>query len=365
AAIEIQVGRTGALTPVARLAPVTVGGVVVSNATLHNEDEIARKDVRVGDWVEVRRAGDVIPQVIGPVPARRPEGTVPYVFPETCPACGSAAVREVDAKTGERDVVRRCTGGLVCPAQAVERLRHFAARDAMDIEGLGDERIELFHAEGLVKSPADIYSLAARDAASASPLHEREGFGEASTAKLFAAIERSRKAPLARFVYALGIRRVGETNAKRLARHFGAFDALRDAALHAVRGDGAARAEFEAIDGVGPTVADAVIAFFAEKHNEDELDRLLPALDLSPPEAVAEGSPVAGKTVVFTGALERMTRDEAKARAETLGAKVSGSVSAKSDIVVAGPGAGSKLAKARELGLRVLTEDEWLALIGG
>ncbi|MDB5642782.1 MAG: ligase, NAD-dependent [Hyphomicrobiales bacterium] len=361
--IEIQVGRTGSLTPVAKLEPVTVGGVVVSNATLHNEDEIARKDVRIGDTVTVQRAGDVIPQVLGPVLDKRPKTAKPYEFPQVCPACGSAALREVDAK-GEMDVVRRCTGGLVCPAQAVERLKHFCSRNALDIEGLGDRQIELFHAEGLIMQPADIFTLEERDKRATKKLKDREGFGETSVRNLFAAINARRNIVINRFLYGLGIRHVGETNARRLARHFGTFEALREVARAALEPDSEARAELNAIEGVGDVVAEAVADFFAEKHNEDALDALLREVTPEPMEAVLTTTPVAGKTIVFTGALEKMTRDEAKAMAERLGAKVSGSVSKKTDLVVAGPGAGSKLTKAAELGIEVITEDEWLARVG-
>ena len=364
--IEIQVGRTGALTPVARLDPVTVGGVVVSNATLHNEDEIARKDIRIGDTVIVQRAGDVIPQVLGFVTEKRPPDARPYVFPHVCPACGSEAKREIDEKTGEADVVRRCTGGLVCPAQAVERLRHFASRNAFDIEGLGDRQIALFFDKGLIRAPADIFTLERRDSApdNLTKLRNMEGFGETSVRNLFAAIDARRRIPLNRFIFALGIRHVGETNARRLARHFGSFEALRAAARGATP-DSEARAEINSIEGVGPVVAEAVADFFAEDHNEAALDALLRQVTPEAMEAVAASSPVAGKTVVFTGALERMTRDEAKAMAERLGAKVAGSVSKKTDLVVAGPGAGSKLAKARELGVETISEDEWFVRVGG
>ncbi len=360
--IDIQVGRTGALTPVARLDPVTVGGVVVQNATLHNEDEIRRKDIRIGDTVVVQRAGDVIPQVVEVVVGRRPHGAKEYVFPDHCPVCGSAAVRETD-ESGATDVVRRCTGGLVCGAQAVERLKHFASRNAMDIEGLGDRQIELFHKEGLIKTPADIFTLAARNAAGEFDLEKWEGFGETSVRNLFAAIEAARRPPLNRFIYALGARRVGETNARRLARHFGTFEALRAVASRAVA-ESEERATINAIDGVGDVVAEAIADFFLEEHNERALDALLAQVSPQPMEAVASNSPVAGKTVVFTGSLERLTRDEAKAQADRFGAKVAGSVSKKTDLVVAGPGAGSKLAKAQELGIEVISEDEWFARTG-
>jgi len=362
-AIEINVGRTGALTPVARLDPVTVGGVVVSNATLHNEDEIARKDIRVGDTVTVQRAGDVIPQILGPILDKRPEDSKPYVFPEICPVCGSAAVREIDPRTGTADVVRRCTGGLVCTAQVVERLKHFASRNAFDIEGLGDKLIEQFFHDGLIKTPADIFTLEERERGGLLKLTEREGFGETSVRNLFNAIEARRTLPLNRFIFALGIRHVGETNARRLARHFETFEALRKTAQVATEGS-EARAEINNIEGIGEVVAEAVADFFAEKHNEDVLDALLDHVTPVPMEAVASASPVAGKTVVFTGSLERMTRDEAKAMAERLGAKVAASVSKKTDLVIAGPGAGSKLAKAAELGIETISEEDWLKMTG-
>jgi DNA ligase (NAD+) len=358
-AIGINVGRTGALTPLAKLKPVTVGGVVVSNATLHNEDEIERKDVRVGDTVLVQRAGDVIPQVLAVVLDKRPEHSKPYVFPETCPICGSAALREIDEKTGEKDVVRRCTGTLICPAQAVEGLKHFASRNAFDIEGLGEKLIELFFTEGLIRTPADIFTLQARDGQGRPPLREWEGFGETSARNLFDAIDARRTIPLNRFLYALGIRHVGETNARRLARHFGDWESLRAAA----RVDNATE-EISAIGGIGPVVAEAIADFFAEPRNEAALDALIKEVMIEPMEAIAAGHPLAGQTIVFTGSLEKMTRDEAKAVAERLGAKVSGSISAKTNLVVAGPGAGSKLAKARELGVETVDEDEWIRRSG-
>jgi DNA ligase (NAD+) len=361
--IEINVGRTGALTPLAKLDPVTVGGVVVANATLHNEDEIARKDIRIGDTVTVQRAGDVIPQVLGTISDKRPKDSKPYVFPSTCPVCGSAAVREIDPKTGAADVVRRCTGGLVCTAQAVERLKHFASRNAFDIEGLGDERIEQFFRDGLIKTAPDIFTLPDRERRGLINLREREGFGELSVRNLFNAIEARRTLPLNRFIYALGIRHVGETNARRLTRHFETFETLRAAARAASEGSDA-RAEINNIEGIGEVVAEAIADFFAEKHNEEVLDALLAQVTPLPMEAVASASPVAGKTIVFTGSLERMTRDEAKAMAERLGAKVAASVSKKTDLVVAGPGAGSKLAKAAELGIETMSEEDWLRLTG-
>lgn len=366
--IDIQVGRTGALTPVAKLTPVTVGGVVVSNATLHNEDEIARKDVRIGDTVVVQRAGDVIPQVVSVVLEKRPQGAVPFEFPDTCPACGSHAVREVDPKTGKQDAVRRCTGGLICPAQAVERLRHFVSRNAFDIEGLGEKQVQALFDWSLIKEPADVFTLEARNAASLQRLENREGWGKLSASNLFAAIESRRKISLDRFIFALGIRHVGETNAKRLARHYQSIEALRDAAVAAQMPKEGVEAneawlEMTDIEGIGGVVAEAVVDFFDEPHNLRAVADLLKEVEPQPLEAVAASSPVSGKTLVFTGSLERMTREEAKAMAERLGAKVSGSVSAKTDLVVAGPGAGSKLEKARALNVQVISEDEWFDLV--
>jgi DNA ligase (NAD+) len=360
--IEIQVGRTGALTPVARLAPITVGGVVVSNATLHNEDEIQRKDIRVGDTVIVQRAGDVIPQIVSVVIDKRPANATPYEFPHTCPACGSHAVRE------DGEVVRRCTGTLVCPAQAVERLKHFVSRNAFDIEGLGDKQIELFHERGWVQEPADIFTLKARN--DQLKLEDLEGYGETSIRNLFAAIDARRTIELHRLIYALGIRHVGEGNAKLLARHYGTLEAFADAMRAAAKGqseDGNISEAYEDlnnIEGVGEVVADAVVEFFVEPRNIKALDALLAEIEVKPAEQAAKDSPVSGKTVVFTGALEKMTRDEAKAMAERLGAKVSGSVSKKTDLVVAGPGAGSKLKDAEKHGVQVLSEDDWFRLIG-
>jgi DNA ligase (NAD+) len=364
--IEIQVGRTGALTPVAKLQPVTVGGVVVANATLHNEDEIARKDVRIGDTVIVQRAGDVIPQIVGVVLAKRPREAKPFVFPDRCPACGSHAVREVNERTGEMDAVRRCTGGLICPAQAKERLRHFVSRNAFDIEGLGEKQIEAFYEEGRIRQPADIFTLARREGERSDKLIDKKGYGRKSVENLFRAIEARRRIPLDRFIYALGIRHVGETTARDLASAYGTWEAFRaavDAAVAGGRGSDAYR-DIDNIEGIGETVVDALIDFFSEEHNKQVLDSLLEEVQVLPFERPrAENPAVAGKTVVFTGSLERMTRSEAKAQAERLGAKVAGSVSRKTDYVVAGADAGSKLAKARELGVRVLSEDEWLALI--
>jgi DNA ligase (NAD+) len=359
--IEIDVGRTGALTPVAKLEPVTVGGVVVSNATLHNEDEIARKDVRIGDTVIVQRAGDVIPQIVGVVKEKRPKGARTFKFPTVCPACGSHAVRDVDETSGKADVVRRCTGGLVCPAQRVRRLMHFVSRNAFDIEGLGEKHVRAFYDDGLIQSPPDIFRLRTR----ADEIAEREGWGAQSVKKLLAAIDARRRIGLDRFIYALGIRHVGETTARLMARAYGDIASFRKAMIEAAEGrDTEAYQELDAIEGIGETVAEAMGDFFGEPHNREVLDELLKEVEPQPLAAVDTGSPVAGKTVVFTGSLERLTRNEAKAQAERLGAKVAGSVSKKTDYVVAGADAGSKLAKARELGVEVLTEDEWIALIG-
>ena len=363
--IEIQVGRTGALTPVARLKPITVGGVVVQNATLHNEDEIARKDVRIGDTVILQRAGDVIPQILGIVPEKRPKDARPYKFPDRCPVCKSHAVRETNPKTGKLDVVRRCTGGLVCPAQSVERLRHFASRLAFDIEGLGDKIIREFHDDGLLKSPPDIFTLAEKDRKASTPLREREGWGEQSAQNLFAAIEARRKIPLDRFIYSLGIPHVGETTARLLARAYDTVEhfiaEMRDAARSR---DGDAFRHLTSHDGIGAIMAEAIAEFFAERHNIEVMEKLLKQVTVEPLPRVKTTSPVSGKTVVFTGSLEQMTREEAKSMAERLGAKVSGSVSKKTDLVVAGPGAGSKLKDAEKLGIEVIDEAEWLRRAG-
>ena len=362
--IDIQVGRTGALTPVAKLDPVTVGGVVVQNATLHNEDEIARKDVRIGDTVIVQRAGDVIPQILGVVLEKRPKGAKRFVFPDVCPACGSHASREINPNTGKEDAVRRCTGGLICPAQRVERLKHFVSRNAFDIEGLGEKHIKAFCADGLIQSPPDIFTLEKRDQRASSKLAKREGWGETSAKKLFAAIEARRNVRLDRFIYALGIRHVGETTARLLAGNYGTTDAFLAAMREAgVDREGDAFAALDNIEGIGPAVAAAIADFFAETHNIEVVEDLLKEVTPAPLEKVKHGSPVSAKTVVFTGTLERMTRSEAKARAERLGAKVAGSVSKNTDYVVAGPGAGSKLKNAKDLGVKVLSEEEWLKLI--
>ena len=376
-AIEIQVGRTGALSPVARLKPVTVGGVVVTNATLHNEDyirgfdskgePIRESDIRVGDTVTVKRAGDVIPRVESVDLSKRPADARPYEFPTRCPVCDSHAVREHNPRTGKEDAVRRCTGGLICSAQAVERLKHFVSRDALDIDGLGDKQIEFFHADPdlPVREPADIFTLARRDAANLRKLKDKDGFGAQSVRKLFEAIEDRRRPPLNRFVFGLGIRHIGETNARLLARNYGSFDAIQAVALAAADPASPERAALDAIDGVGPTVVEALIEFFAEAHNRELLARLLAEVEPQPLEAVASSSPVAGQVVVFTGALERMTRDEAKAMAERLGAKVAGSVSSKTNLLVAGPGAGSKLKDAAKHGVKVIDEAGWFEMVGG
>ncbi len=362
--IDIQVGRTGALTPVAKLRPVTVGGVVVSNATLHNEDEIARKDVRIGDTVIVQRAGDVIPQIVGVVAEQRPKDAKPYEMPKTCPICGSHAVREINPASGKPEAARRCTGGLVCEAQLLQRLKHFVSRSAFDIEGLGGKRIELFHAEGLINNPADIFSLEARDAKSNRPIRTWEGWGEKSAANLFESINARRKIPLDRFIYALGIRHVGETTARMLARSYGAWGAFREAMEAARERDSEAYRALVNIDGIGPAAAEAIVEFFAEEHNREVIDALTEEVSVEDFAQVATESPVSGKTIVFTGKLEQMSRDEAKALAERLGAKVTGSVSANTDLVVAGPGAGSKLKQANALGVEVISEEDWLTLSG-
>ena len=359
-AIELQVGRTGALTPVAKLAPVTVGGVVVSNATLHNEDYIRQLDVRIGDTVTVQRAGDVIPQVLGIVPQRRPRGSHPFQFPKTCPCpLGTAVVRDLTA-AGKEGAVARCSGELACPFQRVEHLRHFASRRAFDIEGLGEERINLLFERGWIAEPADIFTLERRNRS--IQLEQQEGFGELSVRNLFAAIEARRSIPLERFIYALGIRHVGETTARSLARGYGTFHALREACRRLAQGDAEARQELDAMDQIGETVIDALAAYFSERHNAGMVDRLAREVRILEAERPAADSPLAGKTVVFTGRLEQMTREEAKAIAERMGAAVSGSVSRRTDLVVAGAEAGSKLEKARELGVKVIDESEFRRL---
>ncbi|PPJ46141.1 NAD-dependent DNA ligase LigA [Rhizobium sp. KAs_5_22] len=382
-AIDIQVGRTGALTPVARLEPITVGGVVVTNATLHNADYIQGignsgerirpddHDIRVGDTVIVQRAGDVIPQVLDVVLEKRPADAVPYAFPTKCPVCGSHAVREMNEKTGKFDSVTRCTGGFVCSAQAKEHIKHFVSRNAFDIEGLGTKQVDFFfEAEDpaiQIRTAPDIFTLKRRQEASPLvKLENIEGFGRVSVRKLFDAIDARREIALHRLIFALGIRHVGETTAKLLARSYGSYGAFAEAMKAAAPMFGDAWNELNAIDGIGEVVAASIVEFFKEPRNLEVVDRLLQEITPIDAEApVVSGSPVAGKTVVFTGSLEKFTRDEAKARAESLGAKVAGSVSKKTDYVVAGADAGSKLTKAQELGVSVLTEDEWLTLIGG
>lgn len=372
--IEIQVGRTGALTPVAKLDPVTVGGVVVTNATLHNEDEIARKDVRIGDTAIVQRAGDVIPQVLGVVPERRPADARPFAFPHLCPVCGSHAEREAG------EVIRRCTGGLICKAQRVERLRHFVSRTALDIEGLGEKHIEAFFADGIIDSPADIFRLKDR----AADLETREGWGRQSVARLLAAIEARRSVPLDRFIFALGIRHVGEVTARDLAKAYGDFGTLRaalealgaerEATIARMRDSGLAAPDIEkklatelqariSVAQIGPVVAEALVDFFAEPHNRKVLDDLLREVTVEPYVFETTQSDVTGKTLVFTGTLEQMTREEAEARAERLGARIAKSVSARTDLLIAGPGAGSKLKKAQSLGVAVIDEAAWLDIV--
>ncbi|QEE44236.1 NAD-dependent DNA ligase LigA [Rhizobium sp. WL3] len=381
-AIDIQVGRTGALTPVARLTPVTVGGVVVTNATLHNADYIEgignsgqriredEHDIRIGDTVIVQRAGDVIPQVLDVVLEKRPEGAAKYVFPTKCPVCGSHAVREKNEKTGKLDSVTRCTGGFVCRAQAVEHIKHFVSRNAFDIEGLGTKQVDFFFESEdpalMMRTAPDIFTLKVRQEQSLTKLENIEGFGRVSVRKLFEAIDARREIALNRFIFALGIRHVGETTAKLLARSYGSYAAFSEAMQAAAPKFGDAWNDLNNIEGIGEVVAASIVEFFKEPRNLEVVQRLLDEVrPLDAEAAVTTGSPVAGKTVVFTGSLERFTRDEAKARAESLGAKVAGSVSKKTDYVVAGPGAGSKLDKARELGVQVMTEDEWLELIAG
>ena len=380
-AIDIQVGRTGALSPVARLQPVTVGGVVVSNATLHNEDYIAGlgadgsqlregKDIREGDWVQVYRAGDVIPKVADVDLSKRPKTAQPFEFPTVCPRCGSDAIRE------EGDAVRRCTGGLICPAQIIEKLKHLVSRSAFDIEGLGAKQVEQFFEDGWIKEPADIFTLRDRYGEGLQQLKNREGWGEKSAANLFDAIDEKRTIDFHRFLFGLGIRHLGEAAAKDLARHFSDWPALSETADLAAGEPAAHDLSKEAlnespswqvfldIDGVGRSLTQSLVTTLAQEQERASIDRLAGHLTIVPPDAQASDSPVAGKIVVFTGSLEKMTRAEAKARAEALGAKVSGSVSAKTDLLVAGPGAGSKARKAAELGIETLDEDGWLSLIG-
>jgi DNA ligase (NAD+) len=365
--IEIQIGRTGALTPVAKLEPVTVGGVVVSNATLHNADEIARKDVRIGDTVIVQRAGDVIPQIVGVVLERRPADAAPFAFPQVCPCALKTPVVREETSSGGEGAVTRCTGEFACPYQKIEHLKLFVSRRAFDIEGLGEKQIAFFFddADLPVREPADIFTLAVRDVENLRKLKDKEGFGSLSVRNLFAAIDARRVIGLDRFLFALGIRHVGETTARQLARAYGSWAGFLSAALKIASGDAEARAEMDAIDQIGEAVVEAVASYFGEAHNRAIVERLTAQVTVTDAERPQTASVVAGKTVVFTGALEKMTRDEAKAMAERLGAKAASSVSKKTDFVVAGPGAGSKLADAQKLGVRVLSEDEWLALVAG
>lgn len=355
--ILIQVGRTGVLTPVAILKPVTVGGVVVQRATLHNEDEIARKDVRIGDHVEIQRAGDVIPQVVRVLPEKRLASSEPFNFPKTCPVCGSEAIRVKD------EVARRCTDGLVCPAQAVERLRHFVSRQAFDIEGLGEKHIEAFYREGLIRTPADIFTLEVQDRQSLTPLRKKEGWGEQSARNLFQAIDQRRTISLDRFIYALGIPQIGAVTAKLLARHYRTLEGLGQQMREAQDPNSEAWADLLALEGIGANMATDLITFFNQPHNQqimDALDALLtiPAFHVE----VAMASPLTGKTIVFTGTLPTLSRAEAKARAERMGAKVTGSVTNKTDYVVVGEDAGSKAKTAQELGVQILSEAEFMGM---
>jgi DNA ligase (NAD+) len=372
--IEIQVGRTGSFTPVGKLEPVGVGGVIVQNVTLHNEDYIKGiggqgeqlregRDIRIGDTVIIQRAGDVIPQVVDVVLEKRPRNARPYHFPKQCPCLLHTEVVREETATGEEGARARCTGEFACPYQKIEHLKLFASRRAFDIDGLGEKQIEFFFENGWVKEPADIFTLEARNIK--LRLEEIEGYGQTSVRNLFEAIRRRREISLERFIFALGMRHVGETTALALARGYGSWQAFHDACLRIAKDDEEAMAEMDALDQIGETVIASIKAYFGESHNRGIVERLTKQVTILDAERPKSNSAIAGKTVVFTGALEKMTRDEAKARAERLGAKVSGSVSKKTDYVVAGPGAGSKLAEAKKHGVAVLTEDEWLKLIGG
>jgi DNA ligase (NAD+) len=358
-AISIQVGRTGVLTPVAELEPITVGGVVVSRATLHNEDEILRKDIRIGDHVILQRAGDVIPQIVEVLLEKRQAHSIPFEFPHHCPACGSHAVRR------DGEVARRCTGGLICPAQAVERLKHFVSRLAFDIEGLGTKIIEEFFEKNLVRTPVDIFTLEERDKKSLTPLRAWQGWGAQSARNLFDSIENRRHIDFSRFIYALGIRQVGEQTAKKLAACYISAPNFYDQMIRVQRDLASPIYEdLIAIQDVGPSVAQDILDFFAEEHNRSvylELLKYVEVLDYQPPQF--ETSIFTGKILVFTGSLEKMGRSEAKAKAESLGAKVAGSISSKTDYLIAGADAGSKLKKATELGVTILTEEQWLEQI--
>jgi DNA ligase (NAD+) len=372
--IEIQVGRTGAFTPVGKLEPVSVGGVIVQNVSLHNEDYIKGiggdgeplregRDIRIGDTVIIQRAGDVIPQVVDVVLDKRPKDAKPYHFPKKCPCPLHTDVVRGATATGEEEARARCIGEFACPYQKIEHLRLFVSRRAFDIEGLGEKQIQLFFENEWIKEPGDIFTLRARN--NKLKLEELEGYGETSVRNLFSAIDERREISLDRFIYALGIRHVGETTALALARGYGSWDAFHDAALKVAKGDEEAIAEMDALDQIGDTVIAAVAAYFGESHNRGIVERLTKQVKILDAEKPKKDTAIAGKTVVFTGALEKMTRDEAKATAERLGAKAAGSVSKKTDFLVAGPGAGSKLAEAKKHGVQVLTEDEWLKLIGG
>ncbi len=362
--IEVQVGRTGALTPVAKLQPVTVGGVVVQNATLHNQDEIDRKDIRIGDTVTIQRAGDVIPQVVEVILEKRPKDSKPFSLPDKCPVCESVAVRENNEKTGKQDAVLRCTGGLICPAQAVERLKHFVSRNAFDIDGMGAKQVEAFHAEGRIKVPADIFTLEERNTHSDNKIENKEGWGLTSVRNLWKAINQRREISMDRFIYALAIRHVGENTAKILSKSYGNITDFITAMTNAVALDSEERQDLVNIDGIGEVAATTLVSFFNEEQNMTAVTELLKHVSVATYESKEVTSAISGKTVVFTGTLEKMSRSEAKAQAERMGAKVSGSVSKKTDILIAGPGAGSKLKKAEELGINTLTEDEWLNLVG-
>ena len=372
--VLITVGRTGVLTPTAQLEPVGVGGVMVSMATLHNEDYIKGvdgrgetlregRDIRIGDTVIVQRAGDVIPQIVDVVIDKRPKDAKPYKFPRKCPCYLHTEVVREETATGEEGARARCTGEFACPFQKIEHLKLFCSRRAFDIEGLGEKQIELFFEKEWIREPADIFTLAQRN--KKIRLEDEEGFGETSVRNLFNAIDARRTIALDRFIYALGIRHVGETTALALARGYGSWQAFHDASLKIAKGDAEAAAEMDALDQIGDTVIDAVKAYFAESHNRGIVERLKKQVEVLEAEKPKTDSAIAGKTVVFTGSLEKMTREEAKAQAERLGAKAAGSVSKKTDYVVAGPGAGSKLAEAKKHGVKVLTEDEWLKLISG
>jgi DNA ligase (NAD+) len=371
--IEIQVGRTGSFTPVGKLEPVGVGGVIVQNVTLHNEDYIKGiggdgeqlregRDIRIGDTVVVQRAGDVIPQVVDVVIDKRPGNAKPYHFPKKCPCPLHTDVVREETATGEEGARARCTGEFACPYQKIEHLKLFASRRAFDIEGLGEKQIEFFYEQGWVKEPADIFTLEKRNVK--LKLEEIEGYGQTSVRNLFAAIEERRRISLERFIFALGMRHVGETTALALARGYGSWQAFHDACLKVAHDDEEAIAEMDALDQIGDTVIASIKGYFGESHNRGIVERLTKEVTILDAEKPKSNSAVAGKTVVFTGALEKMTRDEAKAMAERLGAKAAGSVSKKTDYVVAGPGAGSKLAEAKKHGVEVLTEDEWLKMIG-